>query len=585
MRQAHGRERLADERDVVGGAAAAARLRDDDGQLVGVVTAAHHGLHNLARDQDGRVADVVVHVLEARIHRAVVHRRQKLQVVAVAVEDLHQQLEVDGRHLRAQDGVAGLLHLLGEHRARELGGGALALLEALDDLGRRLLGERLGRGGELLGVEARGRAAARHALGVGLLVGLVLERRQERAHADARRAQVGHLVDLEHGVHLARALEDLLHLVGGERVEAAAEAVQLHEVEVAPLGGHLRRRVQTRMVHPLVHEADGALERAEVRDGVLGEHRQSEAGQKLGNGVVDLRVVVVGAAGQHDTVRARGLHPGERLLALRADVALERLVLGPRRVHGGVDFGLRGRARLAHELGMRLHQLHEQTLLEVLLLVVGQPRREQLHVGGAQLVDVEAQRLGVAGHDGAVEVVARTLVLLALPLAAREPDEVGGLVQQIHDVTVAELRRIAHRFGRHGLDARLVGLLRGRVGQHHAPAELREEREPERVVLVLVERARDAHAAARGGAGRKRLVAEQALALVLVEVRHRGLALVERARALLAAVSRDEATVFARGLVHAEVVDGEQAVVLARLAAHGLVRWGEGRQLLEGEEG
>ena len=83
---------------------------------------------------------------------------------------------------------------------------------------------------------------------------------------------------------------------------------------------------------------------------------------------------------------------------------------------GGVNLGLRRRAGRSHELRMRLHQLHEQALLEVLLLVVRQPRREQLHVGGAQLVDVEAQRLGVAGHDGAVEVVAGGLVLLALPL-------------------------------------------------------------------------------------------------------------------------------------------------------------------------
>ena len=190
------------------------------------------------------------------------------------------------------------------------------------------------------------------------------------------------------------------------------------------------------MVHPLVHEADGALERAEVRDGVLGEHGQAEAGQELGDSMVDLRVIMIGTARQHDAVRARGLHPGERFLALRANVALEGLVLGPRGIHGGVHLGLRGRARRAHELGVRLHQLHEQALLEVLLLVVGQPWGEQLHVGRAQLVDVEAQRLGVAGHDGAVEVVARALVLLALPLAAREPDEVGMLVQQVHDVAV-----------------------------------------------------------------------------------------------------------------------------------------------------
>ena len=339
------------------------------------------------------------------------------------------------------------------------------------------------------------------------------------------------------------------------------------------------------MVHPLVHQADGALERAQVRDGVLGEHGQPEARQKLGDGVVDLGVVVVRTASQHDAVRAGALHPRKRLGALRADVALERLVLGPRGLHSGVHLGARRRRNaFAHQLRMRFHQLDEQALFKVLLAVVGQPGIQELRARFAQLVDVEAQRLGVAGHDRAVEVVARALILLPLPLAAREPDEVGALVQQVHDVAVRELRRVAHALRRHGLDARLVGLLRGRVGQHHAEAQLREEREPERVVLVHVERARNAHVAARGDLGRKGLVAEQTLALVLVEVRH-VLGGIERARALLAAVARDEAAVLARGLVDAEVVHREQAVVAARLAAHGPVRGGQRLDLLQGEQG
>ena len=102
----HGLQRLADERDVVGGAAAAAGLGDEHGQLVGVVLARQHRFHNLARDQDGRVADVVVHVLQARVHRAVVHRGQKRHVVAGALEDGHQKLEVVGGHLGREDGPA-----------------------------------------------------------------------------------------------------------------------------------------------------------------------------------------------------------------------------------------------------------------------------------------------------------------------------------------------------------------------------------------------------------------------------------------------------------------------------------------------
>ena len=306
MRQAHRLERLADKRDVVRGTAAAAGLRDEHRQLVGVVLAGHDRFHDLARDQDGRVADVVVHVLQARVHRPVVHGGQQLHVVAEALEDGHEQLEVVRRHLRGQDGVARVAHLLGELGARELRrSAAVALLELRLHLGRCLIREACGRldgcrrglhglcigaagllarrtllglGQQLLHVQAA-RAAARGILrllgraGLGLLVGLVFQGRKQAAHADACGAQVRHLVDLQHGVHLARLLQDLLHLVGGQRVKAAAEAVQLNEVEVLALRRHLRRGVQARVVHPLVHQADGALERAQVRDGVLGEHR------------------------------------------------------------------------------------------------------------------------------------------------------------------------------------------------------------------------------------------------------------------------------------------------------------------------
>ena len=585
VREAHSLQCLADKRDVVGGAATAARLRDEHGKLVGVIAPRHDGFHNLAGDQDGRIADVVVHVLKARIDRAVVHARQKLDVVAEAAENGHEKLEMVRRHLRSQDGVALLLHLLGEHRARELRVGALALAHALLSLGRGLLVERIRDSIRRDLDVARGAACGLRGA-FGLFIGLILQGSKEAAHADARGAQVGHLVDFKHGVHLARRLENFLHLVGGERVQTATERVQLDEVEVATLGRHLRRRIEARVVHPLVDQANRALERAQVRDGVLGEHRQPKAREQLGDGVVDLGVVMVGAARQHDAVGAGLLHPFQGLGALHAHVALERLVLGPSGVDRGVHFLLRrGGNAFAHELGVRLDKLHHQALLQVFLLVVGQPRVQELRRRLAQLVDVQAQRLGVARHDRAVEMVARRVVLLALPLAAGEPDEVRVLVEQVHDVAVRELRRVAHALRRHGFDARLVGLLRGRVGKHHAPSELREEGEPERVVLVHVERTGNAHRAARGlASGKRRVVVEQALALVLEEVRHLLRLLVERAGALLAAVARDEAAVFAGVLVLAEIVHREQAGVRAALAAHGLMRGSERFDLLEGKQ-
>ncbi len=543
---------------------------------------------------------------------------KQIHVVAEAREDGHDQLEVVRRHLRSQKGVARFFHLLGELHALEFGRGGVALLEVLAGFGRGLFGEALGRfdgvcdglhggrvgasGGLLAGtrglrggnsafgfrqklfhIEAACGAFGLLGLRFGLFIGLVFQCGQQAAHADARGAKVRHLVDLEHRVDLPGAFQNLLHLVGGEGVQAAAEAVQLDEVEVAPFAGDFRGGIQAGVIHPLVHQANRALKRAQMRNGIFGEHGQPEAREQLGNRVVDFGVVVIGAPRQHDAMRAGLFHPYERFRAFFAHVGLEGLVFGPGGIDCGIDFGLRRRGdAFAHEFGVRLHELYHQAFLQVVLFVVRQPRVQELRVALAQLVDVQAQRLGVACHDGAIEMVAGRLVFLALPLAARKPDEVGVLVEQVHDVAVRKLRRIAHAFRGHAFDAGIVGFFGRRVGKHHAPAELREEGEPERVVFVHGKRARNADRAARSIFRRERFVIKQAVALVFVEVGN-VVFLVRYARALFASVARDEAAVFAGGLVAAEIVHGEQAVVRASLAAHGLVRGSERAQCLGGK--
>ena len=88
--------------------------------------------------------------------------------------------------------------------------------------------------------------------------------------------------------------------------------------------------------------------------------------------MVDLGVVMVGAARQHDAVGAGLLHPFQGLGALHAHVALERLVFGPSSVDCSVHFRLRrGGNTFAHELRVRLDKLNHQAFLQVLLLVVG----------------------------------------------------------------------------------------------------------------------------------------------------------------------------------------------------------------------
>ena len=281
--------------------------------------------------------------------------------------------------------------------------------------------------------------------------------------------------------------------------------------------------------------------------------------------MIDLGVVVVGTARKHDAVDVVGLHPLKGLVALAVHGFLELEVGLPGDVHSAVNLGTGDvlATEAATAVGCVLLALDRDELveaaLELLLVVIRDERVEELDLGRGELVDVQAERLRVAHDDRAVVVIARRLVLLALPTDAGHPDEVRVLLEQVHDVTVAKLRRIADGLGRHRLDARLVGLLVRLIRQHDRETQLREERVPEGVVLVHVEGAGDTHGAMRCGLGVKYRTIEQQLVLEGEEVGGERLGTLAT-RTLLAAIARDELTAVA------EVVDREQAVVGAAAA-------------------
>ena len=351
-----------------------------------------------------------------------------------------QDLKVDGRHLRCENGPLLVFHALGKLRTRELGAGRLALHVQLA-CGRAAADLEVVVDRFLQGVVVHHVAA----------IALLLERSEERAQADARSAKVAHLVDLEAGVDLAACLQDLLDLVCCESVQAAAKAVELDHIQVVALGDDFCRTVEARMVHPLVINAQVALHAAQMRNRVLCEHGKPVACDELGDGMVDLAVVVIRAARQDDAVAARLLKPRQDLLAFGAHCSLEALINTPGNLDSIVYLLFRGKQIACHihtacgELLATFDvELLVQTQLERLFVVVRQKRVEEVYIARTQLVDVELERLAVAHDDGAVVVVVGSIVLAALPACARHPDEVDVASKQVHDVAVGQLCRIAH---------------------------------------------------------------------------------------------------------------------------------------------
>ena len=126
-------------------------------------------------------------------------------------------------------------------------------------------------------------------------------------------------------------------------------------------------------------------------------------------------------------------------------------------------------------------------------------------------------------------------------------------------MAVHQLGRVADVFGGDGFDAGLEQLVGAAAGDHHLEAQRGEQREPERVVLVHVEGARDADFATGGGLVGKSAVGEATLVLVVVQVRAVGALLLGVAAAFAAVAGHEARAVGERG-------DGELAVVLAQLA-------------------
>ena len=496
---------------------------------------------------------------------------QDAHLQARTCEQRGEEAEVDRGHLGREDLVSGLAHLLGEDGA------------GLDVPGLLLAGGVAGgvaQGGGVNGTrhQAHGRGGGQFRSiravfavpGPGLVDrggegGALGDRRVEGSQADLGGAQVGDLVDLEDGVHVAASFEDLLDLVGGDRVDAAAEGVELDHLEVgliADAGGGL---VEARVVGPLVEDAQGALE-ARIHDGVLGEDGHAQAHDDLGDAVVDLGIEVVGATREHDAAHAVLTHPLDGFDALRANLGLDGGVLLPCLVEGGLHL-LDGDVVAVFLEGLG------QVGGQVLAVAEVDEGADELGARLRQALHVVTDNLGVGRHDGAVEGVLGLGELL-LEVDAGVEDRRDALVQQGLDVPVDELGRVAHVLRGDGLHARLEQVVVGTARNHDAEAQRGEHREPERVVLVHAEHARDADVAAERLFLGEAAVSEDPLVLPVVEVGQVGLlrhAL--QGCAALAAVARHVA------LAVGERRDGHLAVVLAQAA--GLAR-GVDAEALEG---
>ena len=151
-------------------------------------------------------------------------------MVAVLIQCGLQQVKVDRRHLRTQQGIP-----LGTHLLRELGA--------------------------LVG---RGHNRALHRI-----LSADAESREERADTDTGGSQVVDFIDLQHCVDLAGMGQNIADLIGGNGIQSAAEGVELDQIQLIGVLDIFGSGIKAAMVHPLVIGDQRALRIHQMGDGIL----------------------------------------------------------------------------------------------------------------------------------------------------------------------------------------------------------------------------------------------------------------------------------------------------------------------------
>ena len=150
---------------------------------------------------------------------------------------------MDRRHLRSQDGVARFLHLLGVANLLVSCGFCLAVhgrtarRASASGLFQRAVGH-----ANALWNSLGNQASSCKSLQLCLLL---VQSSHQGADTNTCSTQVGDLVNLKHGVNLARSLKNLLNLVGGQCVKTTTKREELDKVQVVSGCNKASRTIQT----------------------------------------------------------------------------------------------------------------------------------------------------------------------------------------------------------------------------------------------------------------------------------------------------------------------------------------------------
>ena len=281
--------------------------------------------------------------------------------------------------------------------------------------------------------------------------------------------------------------KNMPHLVLDERVRTAAEGCHLHEMHIVGLfSAPLSRLDDAVHISPLFHQTGVAGRRLLVSsDNVVGDHVHAKRRDHLRELVLDERIGMVRTARQEDGQLTL-------LAALRQNILAALLDQG-----SILSLSLQSRAQ--RSLG--------SVLADTVFLEEGKDLLAQqrliAEVDHGRLYTVlqchgTADHVGVSCDNGTVIAVDGAVIVLMLKDHIRHKDKSCSSLRQFAepfveflDMRVGEFRRETDVVAHHRAQRALVFLECRLRAKHHLKASTREERMPERKLLIHIQHTRN----------------------------------------------------------------------------------------------
>ena len=84
-----------------------------------------------------------------------------------------------------------------------------------------------------------------------------------------------YLIDFQAGINLARAGKDIVYLIRGNGIQAAAEGIELNQVQIVPGAHKGGGSIKPGMIHPLVGDDQRPFRMPEVGNGIFRQYGQA----------------------------------------------------------------------------------------------------------------------------------------------------------------------------------------------------------------------------------------------------------------------------------------------------------------------